>query len=1070
MQVNSFETRDGKSRIAEEMAKTKSLEAEIEIEDETQDTTKTKRQSGKENARNSMSHTTKYQYNTPRPSVVDDIRNPKKSNSPKMQSQPLSGSPKGKETLHAHFDNNVGIAHIPAASSYLELTPQNSEKERHNAISSDVFNTTNANNNGNNNNNNNNYSNNNNDQQGNNQPISTKGTFLDPKNAANQLELNDAPSVGLSLSKISLDMATQHQRVIAEMRANAGNGMCIYSTTAKKKRKSFFGKILSDNEEEEEDEEQMKTASAMQRGEQSRNKLVDMLGVPGGREKATKRLITDNVHTLIYSVYVLYRMYNTFFVSTYTACMCHDSLKKKKKYLYTYMCGFTYRLVSLHVLVTFLLLGGTFVDMVLLLFVPIDLLISAICMLFLFQIPAFSKAYRFLCRPLEKTLCFFVGREEYQLIRQKNKATKHNLAIIEEYKNRKSEYLKQVSLRSSAVPSNAAELLKDRIGDRGNEVVSTTGSNAVHNDDGDKQVHPSSHTNSMTSQPFLPFFLPIHERSGSPDLMMIDEDDNYNELERKPAHPSNDANQSKTIVSSNNTKDHLTSIHNVHTLQSDSSLPKDKELLVEEEEEEEEIIADDQDITSFHSANPQKIKINSVTIDVNIMSRNTQKQAEEEENEKEEAKENQEEEQEEEKKGTNQIQQLQKKATNQHQNVMHAASAVSNNGTPISLGEEQEQLDGFVMIKQEKNVDFMVCWFKYDKGSEKEIPHAYRDEQKQQDNDNYGNKKQTQGLGLQIPIKLVTGHERLDVEAAGGGGGGGGGGSVLQLTNDASGKSQPSMDGVDEEESLAYPGRNHQTPLTSSRNLKYSPNFSHVGDVRDVPSLKKAETIYQMLYKNKYIYKYIYIYLFICHSYYQMEIHYIVSFMFVGSHGQLGQDAHGKDELSLGSIWQPPAVTSVPEQHSKNGSKSHSPTQPQKNSTEQHTANHLLTNRQATYVTSPSSNDPSRRSNTQGQNTHKFDINSYHRSHSNVVNTIKYIDALVNNQESGAMHSQAKSEDNNSKMDDTPHNQDRKPQKKSRVANDEDSVNSEEIYVDDVAHFYEASVSSVVDNFPNKDT
>jgi len=134
---------------------------------------------------------------------------------------------------------------------------------------------------------------------------------------------------------------------------------------------------------DEEEDDRLKKENERKKGEKSREKLADIMGITPG----SKRLTTDVKHA-------------------------KDMIKVMRK---------TSLLVSMNLVVTFVLLGGAFIDMVFLWFTPIDLLVSAICTLFLFQVPTFNKVYRFTCRPLERILCFFVASEERKLIAQKKK-------------------------------------------------------------------------------------------------------------------------------------------------------------------------------------------------------------------------------------------------------------------------------------------------------------------------------------------------------------------------------------------------------------------------------------------------------------------------------------------------------------------------------------------------------------------------------------------------------------------------------------------------------------------------
>jgi len=191
------------------------------------------------------------------------------------------------------------------------------------------------------------------------------------------------------------------------------------------------------------------------RNEKTRSKLTDILvGEPARREKVgTKRLTTDTKHA-------------------------DDMIKLMRK---ASLLGWV------NITVTFILLGGTFADMVLFLFVPIDLLTSAICTLFMFQVPSFSRVYRMICRPLDRWLCFFVGREEYKLVQLRHKADKENKQRIETYM-----HTKKNSMTLSLAPPVHGGVLKGQVGDRNAE-------------EKNKPIgqHPKSHTNSINSQPFL---------------------------------------------------------------------------------------------------------------------------------------------------------------------------------------------------------------------------------------------------------------------------------------------------------------------------------------------------------------------------------------------------------------------------------------------------------------------------------------------------------------------------------------------------------------------------------------
>ncbi|ETO35845.1 hypothetical protein RFI_01218 [Reticulomyxa filosa] len=255
-----------------------------------------------------------------------------------------------------------------------------------------------------------------------------KNMSLDPKNVH-----EPHISVALSLSRVSLDITAQ-QRASTDaniIKTAADITTVIFvmfaDTAIQEEKKKKNTARDADDIEEEEDDERQKKVTQLNKGKKSRDKLVTLMGVNAGRGKVTSgatRVGSDSRHA-------------------------HDIIKVMRK---------VSLLVSLNVVVTFILLGGAFADMVLLLYIPIDLLVSAICILFLFQVPSFNRAYKFVCRPFERLLCSFIAKKEFQVILQNNKAAKHNLAIIEEYRHRKLEYLK--ASRASQMTSNNHDSLK----------------------------------------------------------------------------------------------------------------------------------------------------------------------------------------------------------------------------------------------------------------------------------------------------------------------------------------------------------------------------------------------------------------------------------------------------------------------------------------------------------------------------------------------------------------------------------------------------------------------------------
>ncbi|ETO22755.1 hypothetical protein RFI_14439 [Reticulomyxa filosa] len=736
--------------------------------------------------RKSVSAVSKHIQTTPRSSVANELRNPthksadtlshhpwnaiqgdgqdRKQNNDEQQSPNLYPHSNYSSHIQHQHTSNPTSANMSILPSYLELTPYNSEKQKqdqHTTVESErppLHNNEHPMTH----------------EHASSYVIPMKGTHLEPANIHPPLQ--DHLS-GLSLSRVSFEMIMQNQHINDQLRFTRTHSDGI-SLPLKKKRKSLFGRTTNENEE----------FQTLKRGEKSRNKLVDIMGVANAREKTvTKRLITDVKHA-------------------------NDIIKVMRK---------ASLLVSLSVVVTFILLGGTFADMVLLLFVPIDLLVSGIAILFLFQIPTFTKVYKILA---------YVDS-------QKNKATRHNMAIIEEYK-RKTEYLRQTSV---SVASTNVALLKDRtsvVNDNTNNNDNNNNNNnntniispnlsAVSNS-GEKHgsVHTNFHTTNAMFRPFLSSVL---------------------------STPANET--TKSIIEPANERD-----KGLHTTQAHSNKKPSFEMVIEHHSKaplstyNEQMVIDEELLeNAFTEVDlaPSERATSNIVIDYNNEQSKNKKEKRD---------------------GTGG---LQNNATRPQQNLLFADAK--------SIPFEEDRSSQLASVEQE-NKD-SVCDVKpYSKDPtiERHSEELLTNRHNEKTSESYGNKKYSQGLGLQIPTKS---YEKADTDNIANNL------PILPLDNNYSVASHASVDGIDEEESLAYPHRNHHTSVNDSQKF-HSSNLSHAtGDIRDAPSLKKAETISLNESDN---------------ASQQFKRKKLICFVCTLSNckQKMRQDGNVKDELSLGSVWQ----------------------------------------------------------------------------------------------------------------------------------------------------------------------